>query len=293
MPHWTLVIIGGGAAGLSAAAAAAAAASGQSCLLIDRMGGGGELMNLGTLHDLGEDLTGPDLMARLQEDAMTAGAELGLAEVTGLARTSTGWCIETDDETHTAAAVILATGLAPGTLGLSNEAEFEGMGLSHCAACDGPLYAGQAVVVAGADRWAVQEAVELAAATCRVTLITQNEPVPVADTVTVIAGRITALEGANGLDSITVQTGSAPAQRIETPVVFLQTGRRPAVDFAPPALARDADGRLITDGSLRTNLPGLFAAGDTRAGASRTLAAAMADGRLAAESALSAAGLKT
>ncbi len=284
MPNWDILIIGGGAAGLSAAATAAAA--GQSCLLIDRMGGGGELMNLGALHGLDEDLTGPDLMARLQEEAMTAGAELGIAEVTGLTPTPTGWRVATDDDTHTARAVILAVGLAPGTLGLGNEADFEGMGLSHCAACDGPLYVGQPVVVAGADRWAVQEAIELVSTGSQVTLITQNEPAPAADNITIIKGHITALEGANGLDAITVQPASGPARRIETQVVFLQTGRRPALGFVPGGVARDAEGRLITDPGMRTNLPALFAAGDSRAGSPRTLAAAIDDGRIAARSAL-------
>ena len=116
---------------------------------------------------------------------------------------------------------------------------------------------------------------------------------PAVDAITIIAGRITAIEGTNGLDAVVIQTASDPARRIETPVVFLQTGRRPALDFAPEALARDADGRLVTDGSLRTSLPGLFAAGDARAGSPRTLTAAMADGRLAAQSALSPAPLSS
>jgi len=82
MPDWDIAIIGGGASGLTAAATAAA--NGLSTLLIDRMGGGGELMNLGPLHGLDEPLTGPDLSARLLEDTIAAGAELSVAEVTGL-----------------------------------------------------------------------------------------------------------------------------------------------------------------------------------------------------------------
>ena len=156
MANWDIVIIGGGATGLSAAGAA----SGKT-LVIDRMGGGGELMNLGPLHDLDTGETGPDLFARLLEQATDAGAELAIAEVTGLTQTDTGWRIETDDEIHEAKAVILATGLTAGTLGLESETDFEGRGLSHCAACDGPLYVGQPVVVAGASRWAIAEAREL------------------------------------------------------------------------------------------------------------------------------------
>lgn len=284
MPDWDVVVIGGGAAGLSAAATAAT--SGLSCLVIDRMGGGGELMNLGSLLDLDEELTGPDLAGRLLEEATTAGTELGVAEVSGLAPEGTGWRVATDDETHTARSVILAIGLAPGTLGLDGEDTYEGRGLSHCAACDGPLFRGEPVVVAGADRWAQLEAHELAATASQVTLVTQGAPEPAIEGVTVIQGRITALEGASGLDSVLVQpdAGGAP-QSLPTSVVFIQTGRRPALGFAPDGLARDPDGRLVTDAALQCSLPRLFAAGDARSGAPRTLAAAMAEGRRAAGSA--------
>ena len=281
MPNWDVVIIGGGAAGLTAAATAAGA--GLSCLIIDRMGGGGELMNLGPLHGLDKALTGPDLMAQLLDGAITAAAELGIAEVTALAPEPTGWRIATDDEPHTARAVILAIGLAPGTLGLDNEAAFEGQGLSHCAACDGPLYRGQPVVVAGADRWAQQEAQELAAIASRVTLITQGVQAPSVEGVTVIQGCITALHGTPGLEAITLQpdAGGEP-QRLPASIVFIQTGRRPALNFVPTAVARDPNGRLITDVALQCSLPGLFAVGDCRSGSPRTLNAAIDEGRRAA-----------
>ncbi len=225
MANWDIVIIGGGATGLSAAAAA----TGKT-LVIDRMGGGGELMNLGALHDTGTEETGPDLFARLQETATHAGAELAIAEVTAVTPIAGGWRIVTDDGTHEAKAVILATGLAPGTLGLDNESDFEGMGLSHCAACDGPMYVGEPVVVAGASRWARQEAMDLAASGSKVTLVTQGEPAPDLDHVTVIDARITQLEGTRGLDAIHLD---APPYRIAAPVVFVQTGRRPADGLRP------------------------------------------------------------
>ena len=67
-----------------------------------------------------------------------------------------------------------------------------------------------------------------------------------------------------------------------TQAVFIQTGRRPAFNFAPSSLERDPEGRAIAGAGLRTSLRNVFAAGDTRSGSPRTLAAAMADGRLAA-----------
>jgi thioredoxin reductase (NADPH) len=284
MAIWDVVVIGGGAAGLCAAAAAAR--TGMSCLVIDRMGGGGELMNLGTLHDLNEPLNGPDLAARLLEDATAAGAELEIGEATGLARDAAGWRVSIDNDLRDARAVILAIGLAPGTLGLDDEDTFQGRGLSHCAACDGPLFRGQPVVVAGAGRWAVEEARELAAIASAVALVTQGAAEPPAyDGFAVFAGRIIALEGAPGLEAVIVAPDDGTAtRRLAAQAVFVQTGRRPALRFAREALACGPDGRLVTNDQLQCSMPGLFAAGDARAGADRTLAHAMANGRRAAAS---------
>lgn len=282
MAAWDVVVIGGGVAGLSAAAAAAG--MGLSCMVIDRLGGGGELMNLGTLRDLDEPVNGPDLAARLLEDAMAAGADLHVGEVTGLACEGAGWRVSTDDGPHDARVVILAIGLGPGTLGLANEDHYEGRGLSHCAACDGPLYRGQRVVVAGADRWAVQEARDLAAIASEVVLVTQGSVTPpAAGGFAVISGSIIALEGAPGLEAVLVGPDDGTAtRRVATQAVFVQTGRRPAAGFAPEALARGSDGRLVVDAARQCSMQGLFAVGDARAGAIRSLANALEDGRRAA-----------
>lgn len=285
MADWDVVVIGGGPAGLAAAAAAAGA--GLSCLVIDRMGGGGELMNLGPLREFDEMPTGPDLAALLLEQTVSAGAELAIGEVTGLTPEGIRWRVSSEQESHNARAVILAIGLAPGKLGLDGEDGFEGRGLSHCAACDGPLYRGQPVVVAGSGRWARQEADDLAAAGSEVALITHDDASPAdAAAFAVIRGHIIGLEAASGLEAVLVQpSGGAASRRLPARAVFVQTGRRPALDFAPEILTRDEQGRVVTDLALQTNLPRLFAAGDARAGAPRTLAAAMAEGRRAAEAA--------
>ncbi|MBY0331540.1 MAG: NAD(P)/FAD-dependent oxidoreductase [Acetobacteraceae bacterium] len=278
MADWDVVVVGGGAAGLAAAAACAEA--GRRCLLIDRMGGGGELMNLATpLHDLPEETTGPDLAAALLERALAAGVELAIDEVTALAPADAGWRITTAEDGHGAPAVILAVGLAPGRLGVAGEAGFEGQGLSHCAACDGPLYRGGDVVMAGADRWAVQEALDLLPIAATVTLVTQRDTPVAAPGVTVIAGRVTGLEGDAGLDAVLVQAAGGAALRLPARAIFVQDGRRPALGFVPASLARDAAGRLVTDASLRCGAPGLYAVGEARAGFPSHLAAAAEDGR--------------
>lgn len=281
MADWDVVVIGGGAAGLSAAAAVAQA--GKRCVLVDRMGGGGELMNLAApLHDLEEDIIGPDLAGRLLEEALGAGVELAIDEATALTRADDRWLVTTAEDSHAAPAVVLAIGLAPGTLGLPNEHDFEGRGLSHCAACDGPLYRGDPVVVVGTDRWAVQEALDLLPTAGSVALVTQGAGPVAVPGVTVLPGRVTALAGDAGLEAVEVTQAGAAPQRLPARAIFIQVGRGPALGFAPADLTRAPDGRIAVDESLRCSIPGLFAVGEARGGFPSTLKAAMEDGRIVA-----------
>jgi len=287
MTAWEVLVIGGGAAGLSVAAAVAE--GGRRCLLLDRMGGGGELMNLAApLHEVPGAPTGPDLAATLLEQALGAGVDLAIEDATALAPVAGGWRVATAEGEHQAAKVVLAIGLASGRLGVAGEEAYEGRGLSHCAACDGPLYRGAPVVVAGAGRWAVQEALDLLPIAASVVLVTQGDGPVAAPGVAVIEGRVVRLEGTAGLEALIVEQDGAGALRLPARAIFVQHGRRPALDFAPQGLACDGVGRLVTDAGMRCSLPGLLAVGEARAGFASTLAAAMEDGRRAAAAILAA-----
>ena len=148
-------------------------------------------------------------------------------------------------ERHTGRAVVIATGLAKGRLGLPEEDEYEGRGLSHCASCDGPLYAGQPVIVAGSGGWAPHEAEELKAFASEVTVI-DTVAAKLPDGVRRLDGRIVALEGSNGLQSVVVESGGA-RKTIPTSAVFVYVGQSPAAEFVPDSLARDATGHIVVD----------------------------------------------
>lgn len=138
-PSHDVIVIGAGPAGLTAATEAARAGLKAFCL--DKLAPGGELVNLGELHDFEEMFNGTDMAARLTDDAVVAGVEIGFGEVTSI--TGSGpFTIETaDGEQHEGRAIVVATGLNKGKLGVPEEENYEGRGLSHCAICDGPLYA--------------------------------------------------------------------------------------------------------------------------------------------------------
>jgi len=283
-PSFDVIVVGAGPAGLTAATGAARA--GLKALCLDKLAPGGALINLGQLHDVEEASDGPQVASQLTDDATAAGVEIGFGEVVRLSG-SGPWTVETaEGEHHTGRAVVIATGLGKGRLGLPEEGQYEGRGLSHCASCDGPLYAGLPVIVAGAAGWAPYEAEELKAFASEVTVI-DTVAAKLPDGVRRLDGRIVALEGGDGLQSVVVESGGA-RKTVPTSAVFVYVGQSPAAEFVPDSLARDATGHIVVDQGGRTSAATAFAAGDVRAGARHYLADAIADGQRAAQAVVAA-----
>lgn len=279
-----VIVIGAGPAGLTTATEAARA--GLKCLCLDKLAPGGVLINLGELHDFDEIFSGTQMASLLTDDAVVAGVEIGFGEVTKLSGDGP-WTVETaDGERHTARAVVVATGLNKGRLGLANEDEYEGRGISHCAACDGPLYTGLPVVVAGAEGWAAMEARELIGLAGSVTVI-GSPPDEKPEGLAFIDGRIVGLEGNNGLESIVVESG-ASRNTVPASAVFVYVGQSPAAEFLPETLARDASAHIVVDEDGRTSASTVFAVGDVRAGGRPYLSEAIADGHRAAKAIVAA-----
>ena len=283
-PPFDVIVIGAGPAGLTAATEAARA--GLKCLCLDKLAPGGALINLGELHDFEEPWAGPDMAARLTNEATVEGVELGFGEAVALSGDGP-WTVETaEGERHVGRAIVIATGLGKGRLGVPDEDTYEGRGLSHCANCDGPLYAGLPVVVAGAAGWAAIEALELAGIAEKVTVI-ESGAAETPERVTRVEGRIVALEGAGGLESVVVETGSE-RKSIPASAVFVYVNQSPAAEFVPDSLARDATGHIVVDEDGRCAVPTAFAVGDVRAGAHVLLSEAIADGQRAARAIVTA-----
>ncbi len=273
-----VIVIGAGPAGLAAATAAAAA--GLRTLCIDKLAPGGALINLTQLHHVEGETDGTQVAATMMDAATGAGVELGFGEVVRVAG-GPEWTVDTaEGEQHTARAVVVATGLTKGTLGLADEADYEGRGVSHCATCDGPLYGGKPVVVAGLEGWAAQEAIELKAFTPDVTIVASDATGAPAD-VQVVPGRIVGLAGNDdGLASVEVETGGL-RRTLPASALFIYAGQSPAAEFVPDSLARDATGHIVADEEGRTSSATAFAVGDVRAGSRGRLPDAIADGQRA------------
>jgi thioredoxin reductase (NADPH) len=282
---WDVAVVGAGTAGL--VAARVAAERGLRVVVYERMSPGGQLVNLTALHDHPGG-TGPELMSRLTAAAEDAGVRIAYAEVTRV-HPGTPARLATGDGEVTAGAVVVAAGLSAGRLGLPGESSLVGRGISTCAGCDGPLFRGRPVAVVGDDEWTAEEALELAGSASAVTVLVPGEPrwsaaraarLAADERIEVVPGAtVTALRGEGVLSGVVVRTADGERE-LAVAGVFPFVGRR-GPEGLVAGLAADAEGRLVPG-------DGVLVAGDARAGAEQSLAAAEADGRTAGEAAVAA-----
>ncbi|WP_433802988.1 NAD(P)/FAD-dependent oxidoreductase [Actinomycetospora sp. CA-084318] len=266
---WDVAVVGAGIAGLTAARTCAE--QGLSTVAYDMLAPGGRLISLGAVSAWpGGVPQGPEFAGALLDEAMGAGVEIAYGEVTGLTP-GRPVSLETLDGPATARAVVVATGLAPDEAALPDAQAWVGRGLSECASCDGPLYAGKKVVVLGGDEWAAAEALELAGVAAHVTVVAARVSWSAAAERAVSASATvevrrdvtaTALEGASALTAVRLDDGSA----VEAAGVFLAEVTRPR--------------RALFDAAGGD--PHVLLAGDVaRTGGTPTLLEAAADGRRA------------
>lgn len=295
MADYEIVVAGGGPAGLTAALFAAR--HGHTTLVVDPLCMGGAILNTQRIEDVPgfpEGVSGFEFGPRLQEQAANAGATVEPAEATRIERRVDDWCVATDSREITAGAVIVATGSRPRKLGLPREEELEGKGLSHCASCDGPLFRGQAVAMVGGGDSALLETLELEGHDVRVVLVNAEDALSGQET---YASRVleapyvevrqrTSVEeilGDGRVEGLRLRhLGSGEPSTVEVAGVFVHIGRVPNTELLEGPLTLDENGRVATDAWMRTEQPGLFAAGDVRADSAGQAVTAAGDGATAA-----------
>ncbi|VTU32754.1 Thioredoxin reductase [Variovorax sp. SRS16] len=280
-----VVVIGAGAAGLNAALATLRAGLGTAWLEAQMFGG--LVLNVNELDGAIRG-SGAELSSTWAGDVMELGGENLEAVASGIERDGDALVVVSDAGRHRARAVIVASGAALKKLGVPGEAELEHKGVSHCADCDGPLFQGQAVTVAGGGDSALQSAMVLSGFCSTVHLVHRGgafraqphwiEAVGAAANIEVHwHSEVTEVLGTDGVEGVRVNGEAIPCSGF-----FAFVGLQPASGFLPAAIARDGRGAVVTAQNLETAMTGVFAAGAVRAGCGGSLAEAVADGEAAA-----------
>lgn len=286
MEDYEIIVVGGGIAGLSAALTAARA--GRRVAILTGGVPGGELLNIERIDGVPgheEGIAGYDLCPIAQEQAVAAGAELLMDEAESIAAEGEAWKVATPSGELTTRAIVLATGARVRKLGVPGEEDFTGRGVSHCATCDGPLLRGKVAVVAGGGDSGMQEALTLAQHCEKVVIVEKadgltgqrayRDLIEAEPKIEVVTGKsVAAIEGDGRVERVVLDDGST----LEAQGTFGFTGLEPNVALAGGLVALADDGRIATDGALRTSARGIVAAGNCRAGNGWRAASAMGDG---------------
>jgi len=274
-----VVVAGGGIGGLTAAVHSARL--GRATLALSGRAPGGLLLSIEQIEGVPgfpEGVPGYDLCPMLQEQAADEGADVRMAELQAIEPADDGWRVATDDGDVTTKTVILATGARLKTLGVDGEERLQGRGVSHCASCDAPLMRDRTVGVIGGGDSALQEALTLAEAVGEVIVLHRGDALDAQATyqrralehpkITIRYG--TVVEEILGEDTVSgVRTRDVPSGDtgdLELGGVFVYVGLQPNTEFLRDRLEVDEDGLVATDATLRTELPGVFAAGILRRG---------------------------
>ena len=245
-----------------------------------------------------DGVTGLDLAEKLEKQAERFGADIRYGDVTSITTsTSDNTVIVTAaDATYKAKAVLIATGSDYKKLGIPGEAQYYGKGVHYCATCDGAFYREKRLVVVGGGNSAIQEALFLTRFTSHIDLLVRStirasEVLQHELKKAVDEGKIT-IHLETTTDEIVAKdgkvekvVGSFNGEKVEfdTDGVFIFIGLLPNTDFLVDSDVKlDDTAFIITDQNLMTSIPGVFASGDVRSGATMQIASAVGEGATAA-----------
>ena len=297
MKSYDAIILGAGPAGLTAALYMAR--FGAKFALVEKMTPGGLLLQIFEVENYPGVVMpkGYELVDAMEEQLKEFTFDRYQTHVTGLEYKNGKVTIQVGEETLEAKTLIICAGLHYNKLGLANEDKFTGHGVSYCALCDANFYKGRVVGLAGNSNQALEEVLHLATlvkelhlfmrtATVKADQVLQKKLMALKNVVIHKEVAITALHGENELSGVSIRSlDNGETKEIAMSGLFVIEGMRPVSEFFPRELTLDADGFIVTDTEMRTNLPGVFAAGDIRSKLCRQIVTATGDGATAANAA--------
>lgn len=290
-----ILVIGGGPAGLTAALYAGRA--GKSVTVLEKESTGGQIVYSPRVDNYPglPGISGADLAAALTEQAESFGAVIEYAEVLSAARIGNSFTVTCDNGEYQAKALILAPGASHRHLGLENEAELVGCGVSYCAVCDGAFCAGGEVAIQGGGNTALTDALFLAGICKKVTVIHRRDSFRGEAALVsrlrqqpnvefLLSSSVTGLLETDGtLTGVTVRDLTTQEERTLTvDGLFIAVGQIPQTERFRDLVPTDEAGYIVAGEDCLTGTPGVFAAGDCRTKSVRQLTTAAGDGAAAA-----------
>lgn len=243
-----------------------------------------------------EGIAGLTLADQLQKQAERFGAEIEFGDVSAIRDDGDVKTLIVDGVEVKAKTVLIATGSDYNKIGVPGELEYYGRGVHYCATCDGAFYREKRLVVVGGGNSAIQEAIFLTRFTTHIDLLVRST-VKASEVLQhelqkfVDEGKITVhlnttteeiVSTDNKVTSVSIVKDGVPAV-IETDGVFVFVGLKPNTGFlTDSSIELDEQGLIKTDRHLSTNMPGVFASGDVRSGATMQIASAVGEGATAA-----------
>ncbi len=291
MPLYDVIIIGGGGAGLTAAIYTSRAK--LSTLLIEKLAPGGQIALTDVVENypgFPEGITGPEISQRMEEQAKRYGTAIQYQEVQSVAKKNGIFEIRGMQENFQAKSIILAAGASFRMLGVPGEKELTGRGVSYCATCDGAFFKEKEIVVVGGGDSALQEGLFLTRFASKLTVIHRRDKLRASPILQERAKNnpkinflwdtvVQKIHGAKKVEGLSLENVKNKETR-NFPVdgVFVFIGHDPNTAFLKGFVELDEKGYVKASSDLKTSVPGVFAAGEIRAGATKQLVSACGEG---------------
>jgi thioredoxin reductase (NADPH) len=293
-----VVIIGSGPAGLTAALYAARA--NLKPLLIEGLEAGGQLMLTTMVENwpgFRDGIMGPDLMGEMRAQSERFGTEVVQGNVTGVDLRHRPFTVTLEGgRTVTTASLIVATGASARWLEIGSDRKLSGRGVSTCATCDGYFFRGKPIAVVGGGDSAMEEAIYLTKFASKVTVVHRRDTLRASKIMQDKAfanPKIGFIWDSEVIDVADLEKGevtgivlrnlkTAEIRNLAVDGVFIAIGHTPNTALFKGQLDLDATGYIVTQGGTRTNIPGVFAAGDVQDHVYRQAVTAAGSGCMAA-----------
>ena len=294
---YDIIVIGAGPAGLTSAIYARRA--NKKVLVFEAKNYGGQIINTLDIENypIEEHISGFDFATRLYNQAKNLGAEIIFEKVVDINDLGEEKEIITTKNTYKTKTIIIATGSENRKLGLPNEDDLVGKGISYCATCDGAFYKGKTVAVVGGGNTALEDALYLTDLVQKVYLIHRRDEFRGEESTVnllkeknniefIYNSNVTKLNASKRLDSIEITTNNGDTRTLNIDGLFIAVGRTPENQNFAKLINLDKTGYVIANENCHTNIPGIFVAGDNRVKKLRQLVTATSDGAIAAVEAI-------